>query len=767
MLGFSRLQKRASVEQPTRAVAPSLHDSDEVPGNGGAIGKQTVNQYLIDSATGYAVFSVSRHGRVMSWNAGAERTFGYREAAIVGRPLETIFTPEDVAAGEPARELATALNGTQIQHDRWHVREDGTRFWGTNTVEPIFNSGGKLLGFLKLVRDITPEYAAAQAIADSEQRLRMLVESVRDTAIFTMGLDGEITSWNSGAKAIFGFTDHEIMGRPLSVLFGADDSLGGYAAGELEKSALSGTINVERWLARRDGSRLLAAGKISQLKLGADKEPRGFVAVLHDVTAQHAIAEDLRRRAQFDELTDLPNRRTFNDHLQRAIGLMRRRESTVFAVLFIDVDHFKTVNDCYGHMVADRLLTVTARRLERCIRSGDIAARLGGDEFAILLNAIGGVADATEAADRIGALMGEPVDIEGAQVSATVSIGIAIGIPEYERAEDILRDADAAMYQAKLAGRGRSAIFDSRSRAAAAGLTESLRAALDRNELRVFYQPIVELSNGHVTGFEALVRWEHPRLGLLLPAVFIPLAEQNDMILALDRWVLQESCRQLAAWRTGGVDPKLTMSVNMSGREFSRGNFLPELRRILDSTNLPAENLRLEMTESVILEQSERARSMLAAIREMGIALDVDDFGTGFSSLGTLQHTEVDALKIDSSFVQRIGARTGDTLVETVIVLARKLGIEVIAEGIETPEQAQRLVQLGCGLGQGKLFSPPLEAEVARRFVFASPASRPVSGPAPNRLDGPSKRQGKTLLEWPKQSGRCSKPPRPGTPADM
>ena len=709
-----------------------------MPGAEAANAKRIVNQFLIEGLTGYAVMLVSPDGRVMSWNAGAQKTFGYREAAILGRPLETIFTPEDVAAGEPARELATALNGTQLAHDRWHLREDGTRFRGTDTVEPIFDRGGTLQGFVKLVRDITPAYKAAQAIADSEQRLRMLVESVRDTAIFTMDLAGTITSWNPGAKAIFGYVDDGILGRPLAALFGADDFLAGYPAGELAKSALGGTTNVERWLARSDGSRFLAGGKISQLKLGADKEPRGFVAVLHDITAQHAIAEDLRRRAQFDELTDLPNRRTFNDHLRRAIGLMHRRFSSVFAVLFIDIDHFKAINDRYGHMVADRLLTVTARRLEHCIRSGDVAARLGGDEFAILLNAINGVADATEAAERIGALMSEPVDVEGAEVSATVSIGIAIGIPEYERAEDVLRDADAAMYQAKVEGRGRSAIFDSHNRAA--GLTGSLRAAIDQNELRVYYQPIVALGDGRVTGFEALVRWAHPRLGLLLPAAFIPLAEQNDMILALDRWVLQESCRQLAAWRAGGVDAKLTMSVNASGREFSRSNFLPELRRILDSTNLPARNLRIEMTESAIIEQSERARSMLSAIREMGVLLDVDDFGTGFSSLGRLQYTEVDGLKIDSGFVSCVGERTGATLVETIIGLARKLAIEVTAKGIETPEQARRLVQLGCALGQGTLFSPPLEAELARRFLVGATASRLVSGLGPEPLGLPCNR---------------------------
>jgi diguanylate cyclase (GGDEF)-like protein/PAS domain S-box-containing protein len=715
--------EHTAVELKSKTIAASVSSRDEWRDNG-SISKHLVKGFLVDRLTGYAVFAVSSEGLVLSWNAGAQSTFGYEHSEIIGQPLEILFTREEALAGEPTAELYAALSGARTQHDRWHVRKDGTRFWGLNTVEPMFDETRALQGFIKLVRDVTQAHAASQATADSEQRLRMLIESVGETAIFTLDLDGTIRSWNAGAEGIFGYVRDDIMGRPLATLFSADDARAGYAGAELEKAASGGTTNVERWLQRSNGSRFFAGGKLSQLKLGADTEPRGFVTVLHDITAQHAVAEDLRRRTQFDELTDLPNRRSFNEHLHRAIGLMRRRASTVFAVLFIDLDRFKSVNDQYGHRVADKLLAVTARRLEHCVRSGDVVARLGGDEFAILLNAINGLDDATDAAARIAELMRQPVEIDGVDVCATVSTGIAVGDPAYERPDDILRDADAAMNAAKLDGRARTAVFNTHTREHPTDWAESLRRAIDRDELRVAYQPIVHLRTGRVAGFEALVRWDHPRRGLLLPNEFIRQAEECELILAIDRWILTEACRQLATWRASGLDALLTMSVNVSGREFSRSNFFAGLRQILDSTGIPAGNLRIEITESVILEQSERARAILAAIRGLGICLDIDDFGTGFSSLGTLQHVEVDALKIDSSFVARIDAQIGATLVETVISLARKLDIEVIAEGIERPEQARRLEALGCSFGQGALFAAPLPAEPARRFADQRVRSR-------------------------------------------
>ena len=570
---------------------------------------------------------------------------------------------------------------------------------------------------MKLVRDATNAHGSIEAIADSEQRLRMLIDSAGDTAIFSVDPGGAIRSWNAGAETIFGYARADVIGRPLSTLYSADDVVAGYPAQELAKATLAGTISVERWLRRKDGSRFLAGGKISGLKRAPNHESRGFAIVLHDVTAQHAVAEDFRRRAQFDELTDLANRRTFNEHLHRAIGLMRRRSATVFAVLFIDVDHFKEVNDRYGHIVADGLLAATARRLEQCVRSGDIVARIGGDEFAILLNAISDLKDATDAAERISSKMSEHVTIEGADLFATVSVGIAMGSPNYERPEDILRDADAAMYAAKLDGRGRAAVFDPRLREHG-GLADTLAAAIERNELRLAFQPIVALSSSEVVGFEALVRWAHPQRGLLLPDAFIPQIERSEAIFSLDRWILTESCRQLVAWQENGLDRALTISVNVSGREFSHGDFPADLDQIVKSTGIAAANLRIEVTENAIIERSARAAGMVAAVRELGVRVDVDDFGTGFSSLATLQHTEVDALKIDASFVASIGERVGGALVEMVIGLARKLELDVIAEGIETTDQAERLRRLGCTSGQGRFFAPPLGAEQAGEFAF-------------------------------------------------
>ncbi len=680
---------------------------------------QVLYRFLVDSLTEYAVFAVSPTGMVISWNAGAEKTFGYSQAEIVGKSFDVIFTAEDRDTGAPENELASALSGEQTQHDRWHVRKDTTRFWGTNTVQPLYDSSNELLGFTKLVRDSTKSHLALEELSDSEQQLRLLIESVKDYAIFSLALDGEIKNWNAGAEKVFGYGHDEIIGNNFSILFSADDIAAGIPAAELRRATTHGFTDVERWLVRKDGSRFLASGKLSQLKRDAAGELRGFVKIAHDVTQNHVAAQDLRHQAQFDELTELPNRRQFYGHVQHAIALMKRRTSNLFAVLFIDVDHFKLVNDEYGHIVADELLSVTARRLEGCVRTVDVVARIGGDEFAILLNGISGLPDAIEAANRIGIEMRLPVTIDKQDVRATASIGIAIGSETYDLPEDILRDADAAMYVAKTAGRARSIVFDASMATDGRGnfdFAAEIRHAIDTRELRVAYQPILRLQDMAAVGFEALVRWQHPRRGLLEPKQFIPRAEESDLIVLIDRWVIREAAQQFAQWQANGMAPRLQMSVNVSSREFSCGDFLGDLRQILESTALAPTQLRLEITESAIMERSESADAVLAAVRSLGVEVDVDDFGTGYSSLGTLQHMAVDGLKIDSSFVARMNSQNGTNLVETVLVLAQKFHIVVIAEGIETSEQLERLTGLGCQFGQGFLFARPLDADAAGRF---------------------------------------------------
>jgi diguanylate cyclase (GGDEF)-like protein/PAS domain S-box-containing protein len=339
------------------------------------------------------------------------------------------------------------------------VRKDKSRFWGTNTVHPFYDASGALLGFTKLVRDITSSHEALEELSDSEQQLRLLVESVHDYAIFSTDMTGNIKSWNAGAQKIFGYAPLEALGQNVSLLYSADDVANGIPVLELRKAATNGFINAERWLVRKDGSRFLAAGKLSQLKRDAAGELRGFVKIAHDVTEYHAATQDLNRRAQYDELTGLANRRTFYDNVSRAIASMKRRPSILFAVLFIDLDYFKRINDDFGHIVADQLLDTIARRLETCVRGADIVARIGGDEFAILLNGIKDVTEATEAAERISVDIAKPATIDEREVRATVSVGIALGNLVYDLPEDILRDADTAMYAAKSEGRARAAVF--------------------------------------------------------------------------------------------------------------------------------------------------------------------------------------------------------------------------------------------------------------------------------------------------------------------
>jgi diguanylate cyclase (GGDEF)-like protein/PAS domain S-box-containing protein len=680
---------------------------------------QVLYRFLVDSLTEYAVFAVSPTGLVISWNVGAAQTFGYADKEILGKPFDIIFTPEDALAGAPREELATALSGVQIQHDRWQVRKDGTRFWGTNTVQPLNDATGTLLGFTKLVRDTTTSHKALEALSDSEQQLRLIFESVRDYAIFSMSLGGIIKSWNAGAEKTFGYTQAEIVGSDFSVLFAADDVSAGWPAADLHKASIQGSANIERWLIRKDGSCFLASGKLSQLKPDVAGEPRGFVSIAHDVTAQHATFQELSRRARYDELTNLPNRRTFYEHVQRAIGLLKRRSTHLFAILFVDVDNFKEVNDKFGHGAADQVLASIARRLESSVRVEDVVARLGGDEFGILLNGINSVADADDAAKRIGLQMRKPITVDQCVISATLSIGIAIGKLTYDRPEDILRDADSAMYTAKLEGRARAVMFDAAGMQAddTIDVVAEIRQAIKCDELRIAYQPIIRLNDNTLVGFESLVRWEHPRRGLLLPVCFIPKAERSDLIVAIDRWMLLTGCRQLAEWQAEGVAPGLQISINVSSREFSREAFLDELRQILESSGLAPECLRLEMTESVIMEQSQNTHTLLGAIRDLGVSLDVDDFGTGFSSLAALQHFAVDALKIDSAFVANMGSDNGAKLIETILFLAHKFGLTTVAEGIETAEQAQHLTTIGCQFGQGHFFAPALDAEGARKFI--------------------------------------------------
>ncbi|HVD77510.1 MAG TPA: EAL domain-containing protein, partial [Vicinamibacteria bacterium] len=433
--------------------------------------------------------------------------------------------------------------------------------------------------------------------------------------------------------------------------------------------------------------------------------------------------------ALHDSLTGLANRTLFGDRLHQAVARGRRRDEYSFAVLYVDLDQFKVVNDSLGHLAGDEVLVALARRLEACLRPGDTVARLGGDEFAVLVEDVDDVSQALRIADRLHDELRPPLKIRGHEVFATASVGIARGAARYEHPHDLLRDADIAMYRAKSRGRGHSEIFDASMHAAASlrlRMETDLRRALERQELRLHFQPVVSLETRRIAGMEALVRWEHPERGMLLPDEFIPLAEEMGVIVPLGRWVLRSACAEARRWQeqaSGG--PPVAVSVNLSARQFSQSDVPALVCEVLDESGLPAPSLRLELTESALMEDPAVAATKLGQLKQIGVNLEVDDFGTGRSSLSYLRRFPIDALKIDRAFVSRMDSEVEDReIVRTIVTLAANLGVSAVAEGVETPAQAAQLRSFHCPYAQGFLFSRP----VAAREAAALLRSRTIHG---------------------------------------
>jgi diguanylate cyclase (GGDEF)-like protein/PAS domain S-box-containing protein len=461
---------------------------------------------------------------------------------------------------------------------------------------------------------------------------------------------------------------------------------------------------------------------------------RGFVlrSATGSAVRMAGSQTDITASRAFDSLTGLPNRVYFTDRLENAIARASRGEGA-YAVLFLDMDRFKVVNDSMGHQAGDQLLTELSSRLVRSVEaaatslpagSRHVVARLGGDEFAVLVDGAGDADSIRPLAERIEAAVGEPFQVESREVYASISIGIALGNPDYRDPAEVLRDADTAMYRAKGMGRARWAIFDSEMRAMAVARMEmegDLRHAVNRGELRLYYQPKVELGSNRVVGFEALLRWQHPTRGLIPPLQFIPLAEETGLIVPIGAWVIREACLTLERWQHEfPFVPPLEVSVNLSVRQFWQNNLVEQVAEALAETGIEPECLQLEVTESVFVQEPVAAASVLAQLKALGVGLKLDDFGTGYSSLSYLSQLPCDSLKIDKSFVNQMCTDVScSEIVRTVVALATSLGKQVIAEGIETEAQADLLRSLGCGFGQGYLFSKPMAAEKATEYLRA------------------------------------------------
>ncbi|MBA3439965.1 MAG: EAL domain-containing protein [Pyrinomonadaceae bacterium] len=562
---------------------------------------------------------------------------------------------------------------------------------------------------------------AEEALRQSEERFRLLVDGVRDYAIFMLDPEGRVASWNAGAERVLGYTEAEITGQHFSCLFTPEDIVGDLPAQELRIVEAEGRDEHERLLIRRDGTRFWASSVITAIRDETGRL-RGFSKVMRDITESRSAEERITHEAFHDSLTGLPNRLMFTEHLKRAIAHAKRHDDYLYAVLFLDLDRFKVVNDSLGHAIGDQLLVATARKLEKTLRPEDVVARIGGDEFTILLNDIHGISDATHIADRIHHELQRSFHFDGHDVFTTTSIGIALSTAAYNEPDEVLRDADTAMYRAKSLGKMRYEIFDPSMHARAMKLMKfetELRQAVEREEFCLHYQPFVLLKTGKIRGFEALVRWQHPERGLVFPDEFIPIAEDTGLIMPIGRWVLYEACRQMREWQDQfHHDLSLAINVNLSGKQFSQSDLIQQIDDVLQQTGLDPNCLKLEITESAIMEKAESSIVMLKQLRDLGVKLYIDDFGTGFSSLSYLHRFPVDMLKIDRSFVSLMNkGNENSEIVRTIVKLAHNLEMEVMAEGVETAEQLEELRALGCEYAQGYFFSEPVDSEKAKTLI--------------------------------------------------
>ncbi|MBA3533786.1 MAG: EAL domain-containing protein, partial [Ardenticatenales bacterium] len=438
------------------------------------------------------------------------------------------------------------------------------------------------------------------------------------------------------------------------------------------------------------------------------------------ISERKAFEEQLAHHAFHDTLTGLPNRTLFHDRVERALA-RAVRQGHYIAILFLDLDRFKVVNDSLGHGLGDELLIQVAQRLQDCVDEESTVARLGGDEFTILLEKVTDVTHATHVAERIATALRAPVTLEHRTLFITTSIGIVLNGSEHSRPDDLLRDADVAMYRAKARGKAQYEVYDASMNTQALERLEletDLRQAVERGEFEIYYQPLVlhgspsEGTPGRIIGTEALIRWQHPRHGLVSPGKFIPLAEEMGLILPMGQWILKEACQQLRKWqRAFPGDPPLLVSVNLSARQFQQATLVAQIAQVLQESSLLPKCLKLEITESVLMEDAAATLETLRRLKELGVQLSVDDFGTGYSSLSYLKRFPIDMLKIDRSFVQGLEDKSGDrAIVLAIISLAHTLNLEVIAEGVETRQQATILHEMGCKIGQGYYFARPMPA---------------------------------------------------------
>lgn len=698
---------------------------------------QHLHELILNSA-GEGIYGLDLQGNTIFINPAAARMLGWDITELIGKPIDAILhhsNPSELPHPQAACLIAPHFRDGAVHRvdDDVFWRKDGTCFPVEYISTPIWEND-QLVGTVITFQDITERKRSEEALRESEERYALAVQGAND-GIWDWNLRTGDFYFSPRWKAMLGYKEHEIQATRAEWLsrIHPDDFKRVEHEIKAHLEGLTPHFENEHRMYHRDGSYrwMLSRGL-------AVRDAEGHVSRIAgsqtDITAHKQAEERLLHNALYDALTDLPNRALLMERLHHVVQWAQHNPDYRFAILFLDLDRFKVINDSLGHMMGDRLLIAIARRLSSCVRPGDTIARLGGDEFVVLLEGIQDSKDVTAIADRIQRELTQPFNLDGHEIYTSASIGIAFNTTEYDSAANLIRDADTAMYRAKAQGKSRYEIFDRGMHVRAVALLNletDLRRAIDRKELLIHYQPIVSLKSCRVVGFEALLRWHHPERGMVSPAEFIPIAEETGLIVPIGLWVLEEACAQMRSWQAQFPDSfPLTMSVNLSGKQFTP-QLIEQIHTVLRQTHLEAQFLRLEITESVLMENTDSATLMLSELQALGIRLSMDDFGTGYSSLSYLHRFPVDTLKIDRSFINKID-RDGEQLaiVRTIMTLAWNLGMDVIAEGVETLTQLAQLRSLKCEYGQGYFFSKPLDSQAAELLISKEPtwcASRNVA----------------------------------------
>ncbi|MDQ3041055.1 MAG: PAS domain S-box protein [Acidobacteriota bacterium] len=669
---------------------------------------------LFDNApTGY--HELDREGRIVRVNRTELEMLGYEAEEMLGRFIWEFVV--DPISRDAVLEQLSGVKQTDLI-ERTFRRKDGSTLPVLLEVRLITDESGTITGLRTTVQDITERKRAEESLVNSERRYRSLGEGIMHQ-VWTARPDGKLDYVNGRAIEYHGSTFERIIGDGWQKAVHPDDLPD--CLKRWKYSLETGRdYEAEFRLRRRDGEYRWHKS-LATAALDSDGKVGNWFGTNSDINDRKLAEAKLNHNALHDALTNLPNRVKFMNHLKRAISRVERNPAFRFAVLFLDLDRFKVINDSLGHTIGDRLLIAIAERLELCIRPGDIVARLGGDEFTVLLDDINDSADAVRVANRFLEELSAPFKLDSYEVFSSASIGIIISDEVRRQPEDFLRDADTAMYRAKEAGKSRYEIFDREMHIRNMKLLQlenDLRRAIEKDEFRVYYQPIVELETGAIREFEALIRWQHPQHGLVLPNDFIGIAEETGLIIPIGIWILAESCRQTAEWQKSFPQHNLSISVNLSAKQLMHPNLTAQVGEILEKTALNPRGLKLEVTESMVMENSDKALSVIAELHALGISVSTDDFGTGYSSLSYLHRFPFNCLKIDRSFVSKMDTdQKSEAIVRTILLLAQNLNIETVAEGIETERQLVNLRQLGCKTGQGYLFSKPVNAESAARLL--------------------------------------------------